>query len=279
MEQPSMKKQTSSVTDQINKYNIHLGTKDSIMIFKKLKVVENARKVHELIQKHLSSLPETFIVQIFEPLLMFKLSIDINFLGISPSIYESLGFDMQELVEYLFIFDDNKLLMFYDDKTIFDKDLEELCGLGILKIEYIQQANDLVQNRYQSYLELLHQSFFKKKASGVSASEEFKIIEDDDLLASKSTLLEMGFNPEESEKALKKSRFSVQNAMNYLLGKKKNKDKKEKEIEIDDDVLDADPKQMLFSDVTGKDLKDNSVLNYYRYIIYSLDSILDYCCI
>lgn len=117
----------------------------------------------------------------------------------------------------------------------------------------------------------------------MSASEEFKHLEDDDLLASKSTLLEMGFSSDESEKALKNSKFSVQNAINYLLGKKgkKSKDSKEeeKDMDIDDAILYVDPKQMLFSNVTGKALKNNSVLNYYRYIIYALDSILDYCCI
>jgi hypothetical protein len=75
---------------------------------------------------YMKELPETFTVQIFEALLMFKLTIDLNFMSIDPHVYESLGFEMREPVEYLFIFDDNKLLMFLDDKSIFDKSMEEL---------------------------------------------------------------------------------------------------------------------------------------------------------
>jgi hypothetical protein len=150
-----------------------------------------------------------------------------------------------------------------------------------LKIEFLQQANDLTQTRYQSYLQLLHETFFKKSTDGTSISEEMKAMEDDDLLASKSTLLEMGFTPSESETALKKNKFSVQNAINYLLGRKSKKKslKTEEEEEDKEDILDIDPKHMFFSNITGKQLKDNCVLNYFRYIIYSLDSIQEYCCI
>lgn len=274
---PKMEKNSSSINNQIDKYNVNLGTKDSIKIFNKLQVVLEAQETALLIETYLKDTPETFQIQIYEPLLMFKLTIDLNFMSVEPQTYESLGFDMQEVVEYLFIFDDNKLLMFMDDKTIYEKTMAELCGLGILKIEFLQQANENSQNRYQSYLQLLHETFFNKREDGTSISEELKVMDDDDLAASKTTLLEMGFTSTESEKALKKNKFSVQGAINYLIGKKS---KKSEEVKIEEDeFVDFDPKHMLFSNITGKQLKDNMVLNYFRYMVYSLDSIQNYCCI
>jgi hypothetical protein len=121
-----MDKKTSSINDQITKYNISLATKDSIKLFQKMKPVKEAFHVKELIDKYMEGLPDVFQVQIFEPLLMFKLTIDLNFMSVEPHIYKSLGFEMEELVEYLFIFEDNKLLMFLDDKSIVDKDIAEL---------------------------------------------------------------------------------------------------------------------------------------------------------
>lgn len=121
-----MDKKTSSINDQINKYNISLATKDSIKLFKEMKPIKEAYQVKEYIDKYMEDLPDVFQVQIFEPLLMFKLTIDLNFMSVEPHIYQSLGFDMQELVEYLFIFEDNKLLMFLDDKSILNKDIAEL---------------------------------------------------------------------------------------------------------------------------------------------------------
>lgn len=277
IEDQPLVKNTSSVNNEITKYNISLGSKDSIKIFSKLRVVKEAKHVQELIEFYLKDIPETFQVQVFEPLLMFKLTIDLNFLSVSPHTFESLGFDMEELVEYLFIFDDNKILMFLTDPSIMDMTMEDLCKLGILKVEFLQQSNELSQNRYQSYLQLLHESFFNKSKDGVSIAEEIKTLNDEDLKASKATLLEMGFSWKESEKALIKNKFSVQGAINYLIGRKKDT-KKGKTVEEDDvnDFSDIDPKHMLFSNITGLQLKENMVLNYLRYIIYSLDSIQEY---
>ena len=85
----------------------------------------------------------------------------------------------------------------------------------------------------------------------------------------------MGFTTAESEKALKKNKFSLNNAINYLLGRKE-KGNEEVEEEKEEFIIDVDPKHMLFSNITGVDLKNNSILNYFRYILYSLDGILEY---
>ena len=274
---PVMEKNSSSLNNQINKHHINLGTRDSIQLFSKLRVLKEAKETQSIIETFMTQLPEVFQIQIFEPLLMFKLTIDLSFMSVEPHTYKSLGFNMEELVEYLFIFEDNKLLMFLDDPSIYDKSIEEMCKLGILKIEFQQQSNDSLQTRYQSYLQLLHESFFSKNSEGVSHSEELKDMDDQDLEACKSTLLEMGFNSSEAENALREHKFSVQGAIDWLVGKKK--DKKDRKEEISDETADIDPKQMLFSNITGKQLKNNTVLNYFRYLIYGLDSILSNCCI
>ena len=208
---------------------------------------------------------------------MFKLTIDLNFMTLDPTFYQSLGFEMYELVEFLFIFEDNKLLMFHDDKSIYEKDMAELCGLGILKIEFIQQANDMTENRYQNYLQTLHETFFNKNADGKSIAEELKEMDENELVISKAKLLEMGFDNKESEIALKSSKFSLSGAINYLISKKKKSKEEAKEEMVD--MSNFDPKNLLFTNVTGVQLRDNSVLNYFRFMIYSLDSILNYCCI
>ena len=167
--------------------------------------------------------------------------------------------------------------MFHDDPSIYEKEMAELCGLGVLKIEFIQQANEVAENRYQNYLQTLHETFFNKKADGDGLTEELKRMSEDDLVASKATLLEMGFNSKESEQALKSSKFSISGAINYLLGKKKKSNEELKDELVD--MGDFDPKNLLFSNITGLQLRDNSVLNYFRFMIYSLDSITTYCCI
>ncbi|CAI2380638.1 unnamed protein product [Moneuplotes crassus] len=273
-----MQKQSSSVNDQIQKYNIHLGNKESIQLFKKSILTKNAYELKKLMEKHLTKLNNSFSVQIFEPLLMIKLTIDLNFLKLPATIYESLGFEMEELVEYLFIMEDNKLLMFRDDPTLSTKDLQELLNLGILKIEFSQMGNDNIQARYKIYLQMLHESFFNKKGKGKTIAEEVKSIDVDELSESKATLLDMGFSSSESDKALKKNKFSLGNAINYLLGRKKHSE--ETKMEVDGEMtFEGDPKLELFSNITTKDLQENSLLNYFRYILYSLDSIPDYCCI
>lgn len=279
--EPGLMKKSSTLDDQMSKYNIHLGSTDSINIFKKLKVVKEALETDDIIKKNLEALPNVFSVQIFEALLMFKLSIDLNFMTTEPHIFESLGFETFELVEFLFIFDDNKLLMFYNDESIYEKDMSELCGLGILKIEFIQQSNDHSENRYQNYLQLLHETFFNKDKDGVSIAEELKTMSEDDLVASKATLMEMGFTSKESDDALKTSKYSISGAIDYLFGKKKGKGKKPTKTaeEAYDDLALFDPKNLLFSNISGIELKENSVLNYFRFMVYSLDSILNYCCI
>ena len=220
---PELKKKSSTFDDQISKYNINLGSKDSINIFRKMRVLLEAKEIQLLIEENLKNYPEVFQVQIFEPLLMFKLTIDLNFFKISPHTYQSLGFDLNELVEFLFIFDDNKILMFLEDDSLLEKNIEDLAKLGIMKVEFIQQANEFSQARYQNYLQLLHESFFMKNTKGSSISEELKGIEDDELLSSKATLLEMGFNSKESDEALKTNKFSVSKAISFLLGRKKSK--------------------------------------------------------
>ena len=117
IDEPSMKKQSSSVNNQIERYSMNLGNKESIKLFNQWKVVINAKNLQKLIEKHLEKLSNSFQVQMFDPLLMFKFTIDLNFLNQPHTIYESLGFEMEELVEYLFIFDENKLLMFWDDPS------------------------------------------------------------------------------------------------------------------------------------------------------------------
>jgi hypothetical protein len=133
-------------------------------------------------------------------------------------------------------------------------------------------------------LQLLHESFFNKGSDGVSASEEFKLIDDQDLQASKATLIEMGFGVKEAEKALKKNKFSVQNAIDWLVGKKikgkeSKSDKNEEDKEMNDELALLDAKHILFSNISGKDLKYNNLLNYFRYLIYGIDSVQSFCCI
>lgn len=131
-------------------------------------------------------------------------------------------------------------------------------------------------------MQLLHESFFNKSSDGVSAAEELKLLDDQDLEASKATLIEMGFGAKEAEKALKKNKFSMQNAIDWLVGKKKKgskSDQNEEDKEMHDELALLDPKNILFSNISGKDLKYNSLLNYFRYLIYGIDSIQSYCCI
>ena len=243
---PELKKKSSTFDDQITRYNINLGSKDSIKIFRNMRAVLEAKEIQLLVDEHLKNYPDTFQVQIFEPLLMFKLTIDLNFLSLSPHTFQWLGFDLNELVEFLFIFDDNKILMFLDDDTIYEKDMEELAKLGIMKVEFIQQTNEFSQARYQNYLQLLHESFFSKDKKSKSYSEEFKHIEDEEMLASKSTLLEMGFGSKESDEALKSNKFSVSKAINYLLGRKKSKKVEDMKLEDDDEIISIDPKHLFF---------------------------------
>lgn len=279
LKDPELEKKSSTLDEQITKHNIRLGSKDSIKLFRNLSVTKMAFEISDLIKTHLEELPDVFEVQIFEPLLMFKLSIDLNFMVTEPYFYESLGFNLHELVEFLFIFDDSKLMMFHDDKSIFEKDMAELCGLGILKIEFGQQCNELSENRYQSYLQMLHESFFNKNSDGHSLIDELKKMDEQELVASKSTLLEMGFNQHESEEALKSNKFNIGNAINYLLGRKKKHVAIEESKTSLSELYSFDPKNILFSNVSGAQLRDNPILHYFRYMIYSMDNITTYCCI
>ena len=162
-------------------------------------------------------------------------------------------------------------------QVLLNKDLEDLLNLGLVKIEFAQQANNNPQERYKTYLQMLHESFFTKNKDCTSASEELKLADDDQFLVSKTTLLDMGFSSKDSEKALNKSNYSLKRAINYLLGRK-CKITKEESKEVNETII-MDPKHLLFSNITRRDLKENSILNYFRHIICSLDSVLEYCCI
>ena len=121
---------------------------------------------------------------------------------------------------------------------------------------------------------MLQETYFNNSAKdNISTSGSSQ-----DLTESTLALVEMGFDYDESEDAIKKSGFVLNNAVSYLLGKKEKEIHEENKMD-EDALYNVDPKSMLFSNITGEILKDNSVINYFRYIVYSLDGILERCCI
>ena len=110
-------------------YNITISDKETIKMFKRTRIVSQALELQSLINKNLKNLSSFFQVQLFDSLLMFKLTFDLNIMKTSQNVYESLGFSLEDLVEYVFIIDANKLSLFYEDPSMYDKSLRELVHL------------------------------------------------------------------------------------------------------------------------------------------------------
>ncbi|CAI2379218.1 unnamed protein product [Moneuplotes crassus] len=276
--------QEENVKDHISKYNARLASKEGIKLFRQSKITKSAIEMQQLIDKNLSKDDCYLSLQIFEPLMIIKVTIDLNFQQLSPTVYESIGFEMHELVEYLLIFEDNKLLMFRDDPSLPTKDLQELLNLGILKIEFCQLENNYLQERYKAYLQILHESYFNMKDDEVITAPETKPIHISESDKIRKELLQIGFSSAQAN-SVSKITNNIDEAVNYLLDEnplpEETKEDHKEDIMVEDGrmVECDDPKYKLFSSITTEDLKKNPVLSYFKHVLFSLDSIPDYCCI
>ncbi|CAI2384941.1 unnamed protein product [Moneuplotes crassus] len=270
--------QTISSINNIFKASIKVSEANIVNIFLKLDIYQHARDLQKLVEENLDMAASSFKVQIFEPYLMIKFKVDLNYLSTSHTAYESLGFKMQELVEYLIVFDESKLLLFENDSTFYSKSLKELVSLGIVKIEFAQKRDDTEHSRYRSYLQMTQSKYFESEEYSLNDLDGLHTFDHDEISQAKQALSEMGFQSSVISKALRKTKYQIQNAVNYLL-MRSHIEEETKDQERDLEIEDVDPKFMLFNNVSEGELFVNSLLHYYMYIICSLDSVLEHCCI
>jgi hypothetical protein len=197
--------------------DIHFALSENIKIFRNLKIVTQAIEIKYLIDTHMKNFPDVFQIQIFEPLLSFKFTIDLNFLSVEPHIFESLGFDTEKSVEFLFVVNEGNIDYQIGNSEIQEMSFEDLIHQGILKIEYYQQEDTQLKKRYHSYLINLakrylengQEAFFKNNSISVDNYEEH--------LEEMLTLEEMGFGKKIAIKALEINRFNIEDTINWLL--------------------------------------------------------------
>jgi len=92
--------------------------------------------------------------------MLVTLSIDLNFLSAPSLAYETLGFSVEEPVEFHFYMNDTKMIN-YQREELLKMNLLEMIHYGLLIQESSQNNIDKYQ-RYKKFLQMIKEKFFEQ---------------------------------------------------------------------------------------------------------------------
>jgi hypothetical protein len=93
-------------------------------------------------------------VDIFDEIMLIKISIDLNFLSVCGLTYQTLGFIDTEPLEFHFYLNDTKMMNYNEDEL---KKISSfsLLSHGLISIDSYQNSNPDKEKRFKKILELI----------------------------------------------------------------------------------------------------------------------------